>query len=168
MAFREYGSYDGIGLADLVRSKQISAGELLDEAIARTAKVDPQINAVVVKHYDYARRQIDKGLPEGPFAGVPFLLKDLELLAGTRRTSGASVYKDNVADNTSSRHASVTRPRYCVWLPNLSGSDPGKTNCRRFAHRLTKLSRIPKRVKDIGASGGFIACRPRSSRRPTP
>ena len=56
MAFREYGNYDGVGLADLVRKKQVSAAELLDEAIARTAKVDPEINAVVVKHYDYARR----------------------------------------------------------------------------------------------------------------
>src|SRR6202162_1471964 len=101
MAFREYGKYDGIGLADLVRKKQVSAAELLDEAIARTAKVDPQINAVVVKHYDYARRQIDRGLPDGPFTGVPFLLKDLEILEGTRTTSGASVYKDNVADHTS-------------------------------------------------------------------
>src|ERR1019366_4106705 len=79
MAFREYGSYDGIGLAELVRKKQVSAGELLDEAIARTARVDPQINAVVVKHYDYAQRQIDKGLPDGPFTGVPFLMKDLDL-----------------------------------------------------------------------------------------
>src|SRR6266851_4016560 len=100
MAFKEYGSYDGMGLADLVRKKQISAGELLDEAIARTAKVDPQINAVVVKHCDYAQRQIDRGLPDGPFTGVPFLLKDLDILEGTRTTSGASVYKDNVADHT--------------------------------------------------------------------
>src|SRR5216683_2433373 len=100
MAFREYGGYDGVGLAELVRKKQVSAGELLDEAIARTAKVDPQINAVVVKHYDYARRQIDKGLPDGPFTGVPFLLKDLDILQGTRTTSGASIYKDNVADHT--------------------------------------------------------------------
>jgi amidase len=100
MAFREYGNYDGVGLADLVRKKQVSAVELLDEAIARTAKVDPDINAVVVKHYDYARRQIDNGLPDGPFTGVPFLLKDLDLLAGTRTTFGASVYKDNVADHT--------------------------------------------------------------------
>jgi amidase len=100
MAFREYGDYDGVGLADLVRKKQVSAAELLDEAIARTAKVDPEINAVVVKHYDYARRQIDNGLPDGPFTGVPFLLKDLEGLEGTRTTSGASVYKDNVADHT--------------------------------------------------------------------
>src|SRR3984957_18539770 len=101
MAFREYGSYDGVGLAELVRNRQVSAGELLDEAIARTAKVDPKVNAVVVKHYDYAKRQIDNGLPDGPFTGVPFLLKDLEILEGTRTTSGASVYQDNVADHSS-------------------------------------------------------------------
>ncbi|MGA9088626.1 MAG: amidase [Bradyrhizobium sp.] len=100
MAFREYGNYDAVGLAELVRKKQVSAGELLDEAIARTSKVDPKINAVVVKHYDFAKRQIDKGLPEGPFTGVPFLLKDLEFLEGTRTTSGASVYQDHLADHT--------------------------------------------------------------------
>src|SRR5580700_11118654 len=96
MAIREYGNYDAVGLAELVRKKQVSASELLDEAIARTARVDPQINAVVVKHYDYAQRQIERGLPDGPFAGVPFLLKDLDLLEGTRTTSGASLYRDNV------------------------------------------------------------------------
>src|ERR1700688_4018776 len=101
MAFREYGSYDGVGLAELVRKKQVTARELLDEAIMRTGKVDPQINAVVVKHHDYAQRQIDRGLPDGPFTGVPFLLKDLEFLEGTRTTSGASIYKDHVADHTS-------------------------------------------------------------------
>src|SRR4030081_2792778 len=101
MAFKEYGSYDGVGLADLVRKKQVSARELLDEAIARTAKVDPQINGVVGKHSDYAQRKIDKGLPDGPFTGVPFLLKDLDILEGTRTTSGASIYKDNIADHSS-------------------------------------------------------------------
>src|ERR1700752_2661262 len=100
MAFREYGKYDAVGLADLVRTKEVSAGELLDEAIARTVKVDPQINAVVVKHYDYAKQQLDRGLPDGPFTGVPFLLKDLDLLQGTVTTSGASVFRDNVADHT--------------------------------------------------------------------
>src|SRR5258708_8797276 len=100
MAFKEYGNYDAVGLAELVSNKQVSPGELLDEAVARTAKVDPQINAVVVKHYDYAERQIENGLPDGPFTGVPFLLKDLDLLEGTRTTFGASVFKDNVADHT--------------------------------------------------------------------
>jgi len=100
MAFKEFGGYDAVGLAELVRKKQVSAGELLDEAIARTAKVDPQINAVVVKHYDYAKKQIDRGLPDGPFTGVPFLLKDIDILAGTVTTSGASIFRDNVADHT--------------------------------------------------------------------
>lgn len=100
MAFKEYGRYDAVGLADLVRSKQVSAQELLDEAIARTAKVDPEINAVVVKHYDHAKKQIDKGLPDGPFTGVPFLLKDLDLLAGTVTTFGASAYRNYVADHS--------------------------------------------------------------------
>jgi amidase len=100
MAFKEYGNYDAVGLAGLVRKRQVSAGELLDEAIARTARVDPQINAVVVKHYDHAKAQIDRGLPDGPFTGVPFLLKDLDILEGTRTTFGASIYQDDVADHT--------------------------------------------------------------------
>jgi amidase len=100
MTFKEYGSYDGLGLAGLVRNKEVSSAELLDEAMARTERLDPKINAVVVKHYDYAKRQIDRGLPDGPFKGVPFLLKDLDLLEGTRTTSGASIYKDDVADHS--------------------------------------------------------------------
>ena len=100
MGFKEYGNYDTVGLAELVRNKQVTPRELLDEAVARTTKVDPQINAVVVKHYDYAERQIERGLPDGPFTGVPFLLKDLDLLEGTRTTSGATILKDYVADHT--------------------------------------------------------------------
>src|SRR6202012_1500835 len=100
MAFKEYGNYDGLGLAELVRKKDVSATELLDEAIARTERIDPRINAVVVKHYDYAKGQIDRGLPDGPFKGVPFLLKDLDLLEGTRTTFGASIYKNDIADHS--------------------------------------------------------------------
>ena len=95
--FNEYGNYDGLGLAALVKKGEVSASEVLDAALARTEAVDPKINAVVVRHDDYARRQIQMGLPDGPFTGVPFLIKDLNNLAGTRTTSGASVYKDNVA-----------------------------------------------------------------------
>jgi amidase/6-aminohexanoate-cyclic-dimer hydrolase len=100
MSFKEYGEYDALGLAELVRTGQVSPRGLLDEAVARTERVDPAINAVVVRHEDYASRQIEAGLPAGPFTGVPFLLKDLDLLDGTRTTFGASVYKDNVADHT--------------------------------------------------------------------
>src|ERR1700759_894940 len=101
MAFKEYGSYDAVGPAELVRNKQVGAKELLDEALIRTAKVDPSLKAVVVKHYDYAERQIEQGLPYGPFPGFPFLLKDLELLQGPRPTFGSSLYRDWVADHNS-------------------------------------------------------------------
>jgi amidase/6-aminohexanoate-cyclic-dimer hydrolase len=101
MAFKEYGSYDAVGLAELVRKGEVTPNELLDEAIARTEKVDRTTNAVVVKHYDYAKRQIGNGLPEGPFTGVPFLIKDLDLLEGTRTTFGARIYEDNIADHSS-------------------------------------------------------------------
>jgi amidase len=100
MAFKEYANYDGVGLAELVRKREVKASELLDEAIARTEAVDPQLNAVVVRHYDYAQRQIENGLPAGPFTGVPFLLKDLEFLEGTRTTSGSSIYRDHIAGFT--------------------------------------------------------------------
>jgi len=100
MAIKDYSEHDGVGLAELVRNKQVSARELLDEAIARTDALDGKLNAVVVRHDDYARQQIDAGLPDGPFTGVPFLLKDLDLLAGTKTTFGASVYKDFVAPHT--------------------------------------------------------------------
>ena len=101
MAFKEYGNYDAVGLAELVRNREVTANELLDEAVARTEQLDRTIHAVVVKHYDFAGRQIGNGLPEGPFTGVPFLLKDLDLLEGTRTTFGAHVYKDEIADHSS-------------------------------------------------------------------
>ena len=85
----ELDRYDALGLADLVRRREVAAETLLDRAIARVEAVNPQINAVVLHHYDHARRQLAEGPPQGPFAGVPFLLKDLgAALAGTITTDG--------------------------------------------------------------------------------
>jgi amidase len=99
MAFSDYDQYDGLGLAKLVRNGDVSAAELLEEAIARTDRLDPQINAVSVKHYDFARAQTAGGVPDGPFHGVPFLLKNLVLLAGTRTTFSSRLFEDFVADH---------------------------------------------------------------------
>src|SRR2546430_17357466 len=139
MAFKEYGDYDAVGLAELVRKKEVSAGELLDEAIARTARVDPEINAVVVKHYDYAERQIERGLPDGPFTGVPFLLKDLDLLEGTRTTSGAAVLKDFVAD-----HSGTLAQRFL----DTGMSIFGKSSSPQFGLMPTNESRLSRPTRD--------------------
>ncbi len=67
----EYRQHDALGLADLVRRGETSASELLDLAIARAEAVNPKINAIITPLYDYGRAQINAGLPDGPFSGVP-------------------------------------------------------------------------------------------------
>src|SRR5262245_55819370 len=73
----DYESCDALGLADLVRRKEVKPEELLDEALARTERLNPKLNAVVHAVPDRARALIRDGLPDGPFTGVPTLLKDL-------------------------------------------------------------------------------------------
>ena len=75
--FKEYESYDGLGLAELVRHKQVSPTELLDAALTRVERYDPKIAACVHIVEDVARKRIAKGLGDGPLAGVPLLLKDM-------------------------------------------------------------------------------------------
>jgi len=76
-AFPEFHEYDGLGLAELVSSGEVSPAELLDEAVARIEATNPRLNAVIRKMYERAREAVRAGVPEGPFAGVPFLMKDL-------------------------------------------------------------------------------------------
>jgi amidase len=97
MPFAEYGRYDALGLAELVRTGQVSPSELLDEALARTALVNPKINAVIHLMEGRAREAIAAGLPEGPFRGVPFLIKDLmTAYAGEPMRFGSRLFKDFV------------------------------------------------------------------------
>ena len=85
-----YDQSDALDLAALVRRGKVTSAELLDEAIRRVEELNPKLNAVTLKHYELARAAIAKGLPQGPLAGVPFLLKDLGVqLAGTPTTGGS-------------------------------------------------------------------------------
>jgi Asp-tRNA(Asn)/Glu-tRNA(Gln) amidotransferase A subunit family amidase len=102
MPFDEYESYDAVGLAELVRNGDVTPSELLDEAVARTAERNPTLNAIVIDMEKQARSAIDAGLPDGPLAGVPFLLKDLHLhYAGERTTNGSRLFEDQVSDHDS-------------------------------------------------------------------
>lgn len=77
MAISDYGNYDGLGLAELVRNRDVAPIELVDEAIARSEKLNPKLNFVVFKDYERARAAARGALPRGPFTGVPFYLKDI-------------------------------------------------------------------------------------------
>ena len=81
VSFNEYALYDALGLAGSGACGEISPGELLDAALARMAELNPNINAVITR-WKGRRRAIAAGLPDGPFRGVPFLLKDLIMAYG--------------------------------------------------------------------------------------
>jgi amidase len=69
---------DAVDQATLVAKGEVTPGELLDAAIERIEQLDPALNAVVIRWFDHAREvAVDPALPDGPFRGVPFLLKDL-------------------------------------------------------------------------------------------
>ena len=93
MKFSEYVHYDGIGLAELVRNKQVQTHELLELAILRAEKVNPKLNAIVIPLYEQARKNCQK-TTSGQFSGVPFLLKDLhQELAGAPTSFGSKSFK---------------------------------------------------------------------------
>lgn len=75
--FSDYTQYDGLGLAELVIKGDVHPSEILEAAIARTEALNPKLNVIIHTFYDRARKMAEGQLPDGPFKGVPFLLKDL-------------------------------------------------------------------------------------------
>jgi amidase len=153
----EFHKYDGLGLAELVRAKQVTALELVEEAISRIESRNPRINAVVQKMYDQARSAAQGDLPEGPFKGVPFLVKDLICtVAGVPTGSG-----NRLLMKIPAAHDSEIVRRY-----KMSGAIIlGKTNTPEFGlvpytepetlgptHNPWDLNRTPG-----GSSGGSAA-----------
>ncbi|WP_338543846.1 amidase [Paenibacillus tundrae] len=99
MSSFSYTSYDAIGLAELVRSREVSPIELLEAAYARLEEVNPQLNAVI-RTYEVQARQEASMIRPGvqPFAGVPLLLKDIsQSLEGQILTSGSRLLQDHRA-----------------------------------------------------------------------
>ncbi|HUI43777.1 MAG TPA: amidase [Terriglobia bacterium] len=148
---------DGLALAELVRSKQVQPLELIEAAIERIDRLNPALNAVVTPMYEQARAQAGAPLPDGPFRGVPFLLKDLlGSYAGVRQTWGSAYLRDFVPDHDSEL---VTR------LKKAGLVILGKTNAPEFGilpttePRLFGPSRNPWATTHStgGSSGGSAA-----------
>jgi amidase len=73
----ELSRLDATAQAELVRSGEASAAELVEAAIARIEATNPEINAVIHPLFEEGLEAAQGELPDGPFSGVPFLLKDL-------------------------------------------------------------------------------------------
>lgn len=153
----DYEDHDALGLAELVRARQVSAHELLDEALDRVATRNPAINAVCALWESTARREIDQGLGDGPFAGVPFLIKDLGTpVRDTPLTNGCAFFADNRSDHDSELVTRYRRAGFSIFgrsaVPEL-GFGPG--SWQRFGG----VTRNPWNLDHFpdGSSGGAAA-----------
>ena len=98
----EFVDLDAIAQAELVRNGEVKPIELVEAAIKRIERVNPEINAVVTPMYDLAREAAGGRLPAGPFTGVPFLLKDIfASYAGVPLTFCSKFLRDYVPDHDS-------------------------------------------------------------------
>ena len=114
ISLNDYVSRDGLGLAELVARKEVKPQELLEAAIAGIEKINPKLNAVLQTLPDLAGAEIRGGLPAGPFAGVPFLIKELVLHAkGVRCDHGSRLAQGFVpAEDTELMARFGAQPRW--------------------------------------------------------
>jgi amidase len=148
---------DGLGLAELVRRKEVSPAEVLEATLTRIEARNPAINAVITRLDDQAHATIAAGLPAGPFTGVPYLLKDLGVLyTGAVTAYGSRLFVENVADHDSELTARLKRAGLVV---------VGKSNtpemglCPSTEPRLFGATRNPWKLDHSagGSSGGAAA-----------
>lgn len=155
-AIDEFVKYDGMGQAALVRAGDVSSLELVDAAIARIEKLNPALNAVVHKLYDEGRAVAQSDLPDGPFKGVPYLIKDLSELTGAPLTYGSKMFAHQIAK---SDNGSVVRAKQAGLVI------VGKTNTPEFGFVSTTESQLLGAARNPfdaayhtgGSSGGAAA-----------
>jgi len=120
----DFAFLDATAQAELVRRREVKAIELVDAAIERIERLNPTLNAVVTPMYEQARTAATSEMPHGPFAGVPFLLKDLlASYGGVRMTLGSTFLRDFVPDHDSELVARLKRAGLIIL---------GKTNTPEF------------------------------------
>src|SRR5213593_88397 len=156
--FPDYEQYDALGLAALVRSGKVTPPELLESAIALVEEQNPRINAVVMRLYDYGRQQIADGLPDGPFRGVPFLLKDLTaVLAGVPMTRGSRFFADSPPATADSEHVKRLKRTGLVFFGRTNTCELGLSlTCEPQLYGPTKNPWDTTRISG-GSSGGAAA-----------
>lgn len=154
MGMADYAEYDGLGLAELVARGEVTPADLVEEAITRIEKHNPALNAVVYRAYDEARAVAKGKLPDGPFKGVPFLIKDLGTeVKGWPRTSGSRFVAD-IVDNHDSELVRRFRAAGTVLVGKTNTPEYGITGTTESA--LLGPCRSPWNTNHIagGSSGG--------------
>ena len=97
---RTYVESDGLALAELVRKGEVQPIELVEAAVAVIEQVNPQLNAVIHKLYDMGRDAAKTVDRQSPFAGVPYLLKELATSWNGAPNTNSSYYLKDVVSNS--------------------------------------------------------------------
>jgi amidase len=153
----ELASLDATAQAGLVRRGEVTPLELVEAAIARIERWDPRLNAVVTPLFDQARDAASGQLPEGPFTGVPFLLKDLGArLGGVRMACGSAFLREYVPEQDSELVVRLKRAGLIMLgktsTPELGQSPTTEPALFGACHNPWDLGRTPG-----GSSGGSAA-----------
>lgn len=120
-----YKKYDGLGLAELMKNKELQPKEVLQEAIKTIEQHNPSLNAVINNFYEKAEKQAEKVDLTGTFAGVPMLLKDIaQEIAGEKITQGSKAFQ-NYRAKVDSEYVKLVRKTGTIFV--------GQTNVPEFA-----------------------------------
>jgi amidase len=157
MSFTDYADHDGVGLAALIAAGEVTAAEAVEAAIERIERRNPVLNAVVYKAYDEARAAARLGLPEGPFRGVPFLIKDLGVAVAGWPNSHGSRFARDVVDTEDSGLTRRYRGSGAVFMGRTNTPEFGITGTTEGAY--LGPCRNPWNPQHIagGSSGGSSA-----------
>jgi amidase len=140
ISLAEYSSRDGLGLAELVARKEVMSRELVEVALAAIEKVNPRLNAVLQTLTDRAHAEIRKGLPQRAFAGVPFLIKELVLLAkDVRCDQGSGLAQGFVPSANTDLMARLRRASLVLMGTTQSGLPIGVQLVARFGDEATLI-----------------------------
>jgi Asp-tRNA(Asn)/Glu-tRNA(Gln) amidotransferase A subunit family amidase len=156
--FAEYEQYDGLGLAELVKRGEVTPTEVLDAAIERVEARNDAVNAVIGRRYEYGRAAIAAGLPDGPFKGVPYLLKDLGgWLEGDTVTRGSRFFQDTPPAAADSEHVGRLKAAGLVIFGRTNSCELGLSlTCEPAAYGPTRSPWDTARISG-GSSGGAAA-----------
>lgn len=157
MSLPDYADHDGVSLAALIRSGQVSATEVMETALLAIERLNPALNAVTRTMRPEAEAAIAAGLPDGPYTGVPFLLKDLGPTAGNVPTTGGSRFFNDVMQSYDSEIVKRWRRAGLVMVgksntPELGSSGSTEPVATGATHNPWALDYTPG-----GSSGGSAA-----------
>jgi amidase len=148
---------DATGLADAIRAGDVSAREAVEWSLARIDERNPALNAVTALRADAALADVERGLPDGPLTGVPFVVKDLgATVAGMPSTNGSRLWRDNVAGDDSELVARYRRAGVVVVGMTNSPELGRNASTEPVLHGATRNPHAPTHSPG-GSSGGTAA-----------